>query len=168
MIYKFKMERYTFDELSILIKKSCLKWDIVIEDDAALEIAKRSRSVPRIANNFVRTFRDIAQIKSTKSLTKEDILLYFSAQEIDDEGITNEDRQLLATLIDRFQGGPVSLMSLASVIGDNENIIEFQIEPYLVQKGFITITKSGRVCTEQGYTYMSEYGKKGVNDDELK
>ena len=167
MIHKFKMERYSFDELSIIIKKSCLKWSITIEDEAALEIAKRSRSIPRIANNFVRTFRDIALIKSTDNLTKEDILLYFTTQEIDEEGITNEDRRLLATLIDRFQGGPVSLMSLASVIGDNENIIEFQIEPYLVQKGFITVTKSGRVCTEAGYTYMSEYGKKGDNNHEF-
>lgn len=161
MIHKFKMERYTHDELSILIKKSCLKWDIVIDDDAALEIAKRSRNVPRIANNFVRTFRDIAQINTTTKLTKDDVLIYFNAQEIDEEGITNEDRQLLRTIIDRFQGGPVSLMSLASVMGDNENIIEFQIEPYLVQKGFLTITKSGRICTEDGYGYLKDYDKLG-------
>lgn len=167
MIHKIKMERYTNDELALMIQKSCFKWGIIIHDDAALEIAKRSRSVPRIANNFVLIFRDVAQIKTIKELTVEDVSNYFSEQEIDEEGITNEDRRLLKTIIDRFQGGPVSLMSLASVIGDNENIIEYQIEPYLIQKGFLTITKSGRVCTDLGHNYINDYFNKG-EDHEFK
>jgi len=168
MIHKFKMERYTNEELQMLVKLSFSKWHLNITDDAALEIAKRSRSIPRIANNFVRLFRDLAQIQSLDELSSDFIKEYFVKQEIDDEGITNEDRMVLSTLIDRFQGGPVSLMSLASVIGDNENIIEYHIEPYLIQKGFITIKKTGRVCTELGYAYISGYCQKGAIVDESK
>lgn len=69
-------------------------------------------------------------------------------------------------MLDRFNGGPVSLMSIASVVGDNENIIEYQIEPYLVQKGFITITKAGRVCTDEGIKYINEYRMGEVHESE--
>lgn len=168
MVHKFKMEQYTIDELQTLIENICCKWGLALTDLASYHIAKRSRNVPRIAIQFVRVLRDYAQVHGNQELNEDMVISYFNELGIDDHGITEEDRRLLSIIIDRFQGGPVSLASLAHVMGDNENIIETHIEPYLIQQNLITVTKSGRLCTDDGRLYIQTWMNRGDVKDEFK
>ncbi len=149
-----RLEMYTENELTSIIKRSASILDVVIEEDGAREIAVRSRGTPRIANRLLKRVRDYAQIKSNGVITKEIADAALDMMEVDKLGLDNIDRKILNTIIKHFAGGPVGLETIAASIGEEGHTIEDVCEPYLLQMGFISRTARGRVATKLAYDYM--------------
>ena len=149
-----RLEMYTENELSSIIKRSASILDVVIEEEGAREIAVRSRGTPRIANRLLKRVRDYAQIKSNGVITKEIADAALDMMEVDKLGLDNIDRKILNTIIKHFAGGPVGLETIAASIGEEGHTIEDVCEPYLLQMGFISRTARGRVATKLAYDYM--------------
>lgn len=149
-----RLEMYTGDELTEIVCRSAKALDIAIEDDAAREIACRSRGTPRIANRLLKRVRDFALVKGNTTITRADARFALMRLEIDDLGLDQTDRNLLTALIDKFGGGPVGLETLAATINEDANTIEDVYEPYLLQLGFIARTARGRICLKDGYKHM--------------
>ncbi len=149
-----RLEMYTEEELTSIIKRSASILDVVIEESGAREIAVRSRGTPRIANRLLKRVRDYAQIKSNGVITKEIADAALDMMEVDKLGLDNIDRKILNTIIKHFAGGPVGLETIAASIGEEGHTIEDVCEPYLLQMGFISRTARGRVATKLAYDYM--------------
>lgn len=149
-----RLEMYTEEELTSIIKRSASILDVVIEESGAREIAVRSRGTPRIANRLLKRVRDYAQIKSNGVVTKEIADAALDMMEVDKLGLDNIDRKILNTIIKHFAGGPVGLETIAASIGEEGHTIEDVCEPYLLQMGFISRTARGRVATKLAYDYM--------------
>ena len=149
-----RLEMYTEQELTSIIKRSASILDVVIEESGAREIAVRSRGTPRIANRLLKRVRDYAQIKSNGVITKEIADAALDMMEVDKLGLDNIDRKILNTIIKHFAGGPVGLETIAASIGEEGHTIEDVCEPYLLQMGFISRTARGRVATKLAYDYM--------------
>ncbi len=149
-----RLEMYTEEELTSIIKRSASILDVVIEESGAKEIAVRSRGTPRIANRLLKRVRDYAQIKSNSVITKEIADAALDMMEVDKLGLDNIDRKILNTIIKHFAGGPVGLETIAASIGEEGHTIEDVCEPYLLQMGFISRTARGRVATKLAYDYM--------------
>jgi Holliday junction DNA helicase RuvB len=135
-----RLEMYTNEELAQIVKRSAGILNIKIEDNGALEIAKRSRGTPRIANRLLKRVRDFAQVKADGHIDDKVAALALSALEIDAIGLDNTDRNMLSSIICKFGGGPVGLDTLAACIGEEPDTIEDVYEPYLLQLGFINKT----------------------------
>lgn len=150
-----RLELYTDEDLMIIITRSAGILGIPIESEGALEIARRSRGTPRIANRLLRRVRDYAQIKGDGVITKKIADEGLKMLEVDELGLDNVDRRMLDCIIEMFKGGPVGLDTLAAATGEEANTIEDVYEPFLMQKGFIMRTPRGRVVTEAGYRHMS-------------
>ncbi|MBR4003048.1 MAG: Holliday junction branch migration DNA helicase RuvB [Clostridia bacterium] len=151
---QFRLEPYSVDVLTQLGVKSFEKLGFNISEADMKNIAKRSRGVPRICNGFIKRISDKALIRNTNVIDKKIIEEYFIDNEIDSLGLNAGDIHLLKTIINKFNGGPVGLDTLASATGEGKNIIENQYEPYLIYLGFINITQNGRVATEQAYKHL--------------
>lgn len=149
-----RLEMYTGDELTEIVCRSAKALEIAIEDDAAREIACRSRGTPRIANRLLKRVRDFAAVKGNTTITRADARFALTRLEIDDLGLDQTDRNLLTALIDKFGGGPAGLETLAATINEDANTIEDVYEPYLLQLGFIARTARGRICLKDGYKHM--------------
>ena len=149
-----RLEIYTPDELKEIVTRSARALDIAIEDDAACEIARRSRGTPRIANRLLKRVRDFSAVKGNTTITVADAKFALSRLEIDELGLDGTDRTLLETLIVKFGGGPAGLETLAAATGEDANTIEDVYEPYLLQLGFIARTPRGRICLKGGYEHM--------------
>jgi Holliday junction DNA helicase RuvB len=149
-----RLEFYTHGELATIISRSAGILGVDIEPTGAGEIARRSRGTPRIANRLLRRVRDFAQVDGdgTISLALADQALV--RLEVDQQGFDQMDRLLLETIIDKFNGGPVGLDTLAAAIGEEKDTIEDVIEPYLLQRGFINRTPRGRVATNLAYSHL--------------
>ena len=160
----FRLEFYSVDEIKKIIKRSADILNVEIEDDAAFEIAKRSRSTPRAANHFLKRCRDFAQVNK-KPLNADCVKEALSLLEIDDKGLGQADRELLKTIITKFNGGPVGLNTLANAISEEEATIEDVYEPYLIQLGFLERTSRGRVATPHAYLHL---GIKFPEDEQQK
>jgi Holliday junction DNA helicase RuvB len=149
-----RLDYYATDDLAHIVRRSAGIMSTPIEDTAAVEIARRARGTPRVANRLLRRVRDVAQIKSdgriTLALTREALRLL----EVDERGLDEMDRRLLEALITRYQGGPVGLGTLAVVVGEESTTLEDVYEPFLVQEGFIQRTPRGRVATALAYTHL--------------
>ena len=159
----FKLEFYTHEEIKKIIQRSAKILGIKIEDEAANEIGKRSRSTPRTANYLLKRCRDFAQVHK-KDLDFPVVEETLSLLGIDAMGLTRVDRHLLKTIIDKFKGGPVGLNTLAMSLSEEESTIEEFNEPYLLQVGFIERTPRGRVVTEAGYGHLDiEYPEEKQN-----
>lgn len=143
-----RLEFYSHDELTTIVRRSASILGIDIEAEGALEIARRSRGTPRIVNRLLRRVRDFAEIEGDGKITKALADSSLQRLEVDDHGLDYMDRLLLLTIIDKFSGGPVGLDTLAAAIGEEKDTIEDVIEPYLIQKGFLNRTPRGRVATE--------------------
>lgn len=151
-----QLNYYTVDELMQIVKRTSNVFDFNIEDDAAREIAKRSRGTPRIANRLFRRVRDFAQYEDDNC---EKIALAITSSslsklDIDPEGLNQTDHRYLRVLIERFNGGPVGLNALASTISEDMTTLEDVYEPYLLQEGFIIRTPRGRMATEKTYQHL--------------
>lgn len=150
----FRLELYTPEELSQIVKRSAGILDIGIEDDGALEIASRSRGTPRIANRLLKRARDFAQVMGRGIIDLESAQLALNRMEIDELGLDNIDRLLLSSIINFYKGGPVGLETIAAAIGEEAVTIEDVYEPYLMQIGFLSRTPRGRVVTPAGYAHL--------------
>ena len=148
------LELYTPEELSLIIKRSAGILDIMIEDEGAMEIAKRSRGTPRIANRLLKRVRDYAQVKGDGNITREIADRALNMLEIDELGLDNIDRRMLKTIIKFYDGGPVGLETLAATIGEEAVTLEDVYEPYLMQIGFLSRTPRGRCVTHLAYEHL--------------
>ena len=149
-----RLELYTPEELSSIVKRSASILQIPIDDDGALEIASRSRGTPRIANRLLRRVRDVAQIDFNGEITSKVAMSALSRFEIDELGLDDFDRRMLSTIIFNYGGGPVGLDTLAAAVGEESITIEDVYEPYLMQIGFLTRTARGRCVTKLGYEHL--------------
>lgn len=149
-----RLEYYTPDALVHIIKRAAEILDIAIEDEGALEIARRSRGTPRVANRLLKRVRDVAQIEGSGTITNEIADKALRMLEVDKAGLDHTDRRMLRTMIEKFAGGPVGLDTLAAAISEARDTIEDVYEPYLIQLGFINRTPRGRVVTEAGYCHL--------------
>ena len=149
-----RLELYSNEHLSQIVKRSASILNIEITDKGAMEIASRSRGTPRIANRLLKRVRDFAQIKNNGVVTDEIADLALNSLEIDNLGLDNIDNKMLETIIKKFAGGPVGVETLASAIGEDIDTIEDVYEPYLMQIGFLNRTPRGRVATPMAYEHM--------------
>ena len=150
----FRLEFYNARELATIVRRSSKILDIRVDDEGAGEIALRSRGTPRIANRLLRRVRDYAQVRADGVVTKDVAARALEFLEVDHRGFDIMDRKLLLLLIDKFNGGPVGIDSLASSLGEERHTIEDVYEPYLVQEGYIVRTARGRVATKAAYEHM--------------
>jgi len=150
----FRLEMYTPEELSAIVKRSAGILDVRAQDEGILEIARRSRGTPRIANRMLRRVRDFAQIKGGGVITRDVARQALDMQGVDDLGLDKLDRTMLTTMIDKFAGGPVGLETLSAMTGEDASTIEDVYEPYLMQLGFMMRTPRGRVVTPAAYEHL--------------
>ncbi len=149
-----RLELYTPEDLSKIVKRSAEILKTEIEDEALLEISSRSRGTPRIANRLLKRVRDYAQVKGDGKITLKIAQTALEKLEIDELGLDNIDRIMLNAIIKNFAGGPVGLDTLAAAIGEDSDTIEDVYEPYLLQLGFISRTPRGRIVTQLGRDHM--------------
>ena len=149
-----KLEFYTDKELATIVSRSADILEVSIDSSASLELARRSRGTPRIANRLLRRSRDWAQIKGEGKITPDIADSCLAALEIDALGLDSIDRRILQTIIDKFRGGPVGLDTLAATIAEDSRTIEDFYEPYLLQLGFIDRTPRGRVVTASAFEHL--------------
>ena len=149
------LEFYTVDELKTIIIKSAEKLAVEIDDEGAFELARRSRGTPRLANRLLKRVRDFAEVKYDGKISKEVASFALDLLEVDKMGLDQNDRNILMNMIEKFQGGPVGLDTLAAAIGEDAGTIEDVYEPYLVKNGFIIRTPKGRMVTDFAYHHFS-------------
>ena len=149
-----RLELYTAEELTLIVSRSAGILDAPIERDGAMEIARRSRGTPRIANRMLRRVRDFAQVVGDGVITKELADKALTALEVDDLGLDNIDRRMLRAVIEFYGGGPVGLETLAATINEEAVTLEDVYEPYLMQLGFLTRTPRGRCVTVKAYRHL--------------
>lgn len=152
-----RLELYSTEDLKNIIIRSAKILNIQIEDEAATEIAKRSRGTPRIANRFLKRIRDYAQVMGKGVITLEMANKALSMLEVDELGLDHIDRRILSSLIDKFGGGPVGLDTLSATTGEEAVTIEDVYEPYLLQLGFIARTPRGRVAMPIAYKHLGKF-----------
>ncbi len=148
------LEFYTEEELQIIVSRSAQVLQVEIDDAGALEIAKRSRGTPRLANRLLKRVRDFAQVKYDGKITGEIARFALDLLEVDRYGLDQTDRLILTVMIEKFAGGPVGLDTLAAAIGEDANTIEDVYEPYLIKNGFLNRTPRGRVVSELAYKHL--------------
>ena len=148
------LEYYDHNILTGIVKRSARLLGVPIADDAALEIALRSRGTPRIANALLRRVRDFAQVKGDGSINAEIARYSLEALNIDQYGLDEIDNKILTTIIDKFKGGPVGLTTIATALGEDPGTIEEVYEPYLIKEGFIKRTPRGREVTDLAYKHL--------------
>lgn len=148
------LEFYSIDELMLIIQHSAKILQVEIDKKGAIELAKRSRGTPRLANRILKRVRDFAQVKFDGKITEEVANIALDLLDVDKLGLDQTDRNILFTMIEKFQGGPVGLDTLAAAIGEDSGTIEDVYEPYLIKNGLITRTPRGRVVTEFAYRHL--------------
>lgn len=148
------LEFYSVEELKLIIQHSARVLNVQIDEQGALELARRSRGTPRLANRMLRRVRDFAQVKYDGRITLEAANTALDILDVDKLGLDQTDRMILMTMIERFAGGPVGLDTLSAAIGEDSGTIEDVYEPYLIKNGFITRTPRGRVVSELTYRHF--------------
>ena len=149
-----RLEYYDAKLLSGIIRRSADILESPIEEEAAYEIARRSRGTPRISNNLLRRTRDFAQVKGDGSITMEIARIALEALNVDDHGLDEMDNRILTTIIEKFKGGPVGLSTIATACGEESETIEEVYEPFLIMEGFLKRTSRGRMATEIAYGHL--------------
>jgi Holliday junction DNA helicase RuvB len=149
-----RLEFYTPAELTLIVQRSARLLKVKIDDGGALEIARRSRGTPRIANRLLRRVRDFAEVKASGIVTNEVADLALRMLEVDAIGLDVMDRKLLAAVIEKFGGGPVGVENLAAAIGEERDTIEDVLEPFLIQQGYLQRTQRGRIATALAYRHF--------------
>ncbi|SHI66387.1 Holliday junction DNA helicase subunit RuvB [Hymenobacter daecheongensis DSM 21074] len=151
-----RLEYYDSTLLTSIVKRSAEILGTPIHEDAAFEIARRSRGTPRIANNLLRRTRDFAQIKGTGTITVEIAQFALNALDVDSQGLDDMDKRILNTIIDKFKGGPVGISTIATACGEEAETIEEVYEPFLIQEGYLKRTSRGREATEAAYKHLGK------------
>ncbi|WP_445946199.1 Holliday junction branch migration DNA helicase RuvB [Shewanella sp.] len=150
-----RLEFYNVKDLCTIVTRSAKVMELAIDAGGALEIAKRSRGTPRIANRLLRRVRDYAEVKFAGKVTEDVAQQALDMLDVDQEGFDYLDRKLLLSIIDKFMGGPVGLDNLAAAIGEDRDTIEDVLEPFLIQQGFIQRTPRGRIVTPRAYQHFN-------------
>lgn len=153
-----KLNYYSTEELKDIIKRTSRVLEMDISDDAALELANRSRKTPRIANRLFKRVRDFAQVAGEAQITRETTLKSLERLKVDKYGLDQVDIEYLESLIIKFNGGPVGVETIASSIGEEVSTLEDVVEPYLMQEGFIKRTQRGRIATDKSYSHIKKGG----------
>lgn len=153
-----KLNYYSTEELQEIVKRTSRVLEMNIADDAALELAERSRKTPRIANRLFKRVRDFAQVAGESEITKETTLKSLDRLKVDKYGLDQVDIEYLESLITKFNGGPVGVETIASSIGEEVSTLEDVVEPYLMQEGFIKRTQRGRIATDKSYSHIKKGG----------
>ena len=156
------LEYYDIDILTGIVKRSARILDVRIDDDAAYEIARRSRGTPRIVNSLLRRVRDFAMVKGNGKIDMEITKYSLEALNIDQFGLDEMDNKILFTIIDKFKGGPVGISTIATAVGEDSGTIEEVYEPFLIKEGFIKRTPRGREVTDLAYSHLGK--KRGEAD----
>lgn len=159
----FHLEYYDQEVLSWIVKRSAGILKIKIDENAAVEIAKRSRGTPRIANALLRRIRDFAQVKGTGKVDLEITKYSLNALNIDQYGLDEMDNRILSAVINKFNGGPVGLNTIATAVGEESGTIEEVYEPFLIKEGFLKRTPRGREATEHAYKHLGIKFKRDLN-----
>jgi len=154
---KSLLEYYDTEVLTGIVKRSSGILKVRVDDDAAAEIASRSRGTPRIANALLRRIRDFAQVKGNGNIDMEITRYGLEALNIDQSGLDEMDNKILLTIINKFNGGPVGLNTIATAVGEEAGTIEEVYEPFLIMQGFIKRTPRGREVTENAYNHLGKY-----------
>jgi len=149
-----RLEFYTTDDLETIVHRSAGILNLPIEALGAVEIAKRSRGTPRIANRLLRRVRDFAEVEGDGVVTSDIAMSAMDMLQVDPNGFDAMDRRVLQTIVEKFDGGPVGIESLAAAVGEERGTIEDVIEPYLIQQGFLMRTARGRVATKNTYLHL--------------
>ena len=149
-----RLEYYDSALLTKIVKRSAHILNTPMVDDAAFELARRSRGTPRIANNLLRRTRDFAQIKGDGNITKAIAQMALKALDVDENGLDDMDNRILTTIIEKFKGGPVGLTTIATAVSEEAETIEEMYEPFLIQEGYIKRTSRGREATELAYKHL--------------
>lgn len=149
-----RLEFYSVEELTVIIRQSAVKLAVKIDEKGAVELARRSRGTPRLANRILKRVRDFAQVKYDGAITEEVAKVALDLMDVDKMGLDHVDRNILTTMIEKFKGGPVGLDTLAAAIGEDAGTIEDVYEPYLLQNGFLNRTPRGRMVTELAYRHF--------------
>ena len=151
-----KLQYYSEDELKQIVKRTGSVLETPIDDEAATELARRSRGTPRIANKLFRRVRDFALVEDLPEINLEITKKALERLKIDDTGLDETDKDLMITIIEKFDGGPVGIDSLATAVGEEVSTIEDMYEPYLIQVGFLKRTARGRVATKKAFDYFKK------------
>ncbi len=159
-----RLDYYLPEDLFKIIKRSAKILNVEIEDEGAMEIARRSRGTPRIANRLLRRTRDFAQIIADNKITKDVANHALARLDVDENGLDDMDKRILITIIEKYQGGPVGLNTIAVAVGEESDTIEEVCEPFLIQQGYLKRTPRGRVVTALAYEH---FGKKPDDKDSL-
>ena len=149
-----RLNFYSPEELRTIVQRSAGLLRVTITDDAAAEIARRSRGTPRIVNRLLRRVRDFAQVQGDGTVTNGLVVSAMKRLEVDERGFDEMDRRLLLSIIDKFEGGPVGLETLAAALNEEKDTLEDVYEPYLIQEGFLDRTPRGRQATRRAYEYF--------------
>lgn len=157
------LDFYDVDEIAQVLERSATLLKLEIEAQAIAEIAGRSRGTPRIANRLLRRVRDYAQVRGGTSLTHDDATAALTMYEVDEMGLDRLDRSVLLALVERFNGGPVGLSTLAIAVGEEVETVEAVAEPFLVRNGFMVRTPRGRMATAQGFLHVGHPAPLGAN-----
>lgn len=152
-----RLSYYDAETLTGIVKRSAMILKVEIDDDAAIEIARRSRGTPRIANLLLRRVRDFAQIKGTGRINLEISHYGLSALNVDKHGLDEMDNKILSAIIEKFKGGPVGLTTIATAVGEDPGTIEEVYEPFLIQEGYLMRTPRGREATEAAYKHLGKF-----------
>ena len=149
-----RLEFYTPEELKVIILHSAKVLGVEIEEDGALELARRSRGTPRLANRLLKRVRDFAQVKYDGVITRQVTDFALDIMDVDKLGLDQNDRNILTMIIEKFSGGPVGLDTLAAALGEDSGTLEEVYEPYLLMNGLINRTPRGRMATETAYRHL--------------
>jgi len=152
-----RLSYYDTSTLTGIVKRSAMILKVELDDDAAMEIARRSRGTPRIANLLLRRIRDFAQIKGTGRINLEISHYGLSALNVDKHGLDEMDNKILSAIIEKFKGGPVGLTTIATAVGEDPGTIEEVYEPFLIQEGYLMRTPRGREATELAYKHLGKF-----------
>ena len=158
----FKLNYYTIEELTDIVKRTSRVLESPIEEDAAIELAKRSRGTPRIANRLFKRIRDFALVLGGGNIDLDIATLALDKLKVDKLGLDATDYNLLKAIIEKFNGGPVGIEAIASAVGEEQTTIEDVYEPYLLQNGFIKRTPRGRIVTEKAYSHLGIKHQEGL------
>jgi Holliday junction DNA helicase RuvB len=162
-----RLEFYNAEDLTRIVHRSARLLNVPIDEPGALEVAKRSRGTPRIANRLLRRVRDYAQVKASGTVTREVADTALRMLDVDAIGLDLMDRKLLSAVIEKFGGGPVGVENLAAAIGEERDTIEDVIEPYLIQQGYLQRTQRGRVATALAYRHLGLVQEAGARGGDL-
>ena len=160
----FRLEYYSKDILEKIVNRSAEILEIPVDSKAAKEIAKRSRGTPRILNNLLRRVRDFAEVEGNGKITHDISIKSLDALKIDKKGLDEMDNKIIDAIVNKFNGGPVGIKTIATACGEEANTIEEVYEPFLVQEGYIKRTQKGRVATERSYNHLGINPKGGFQN----